>query len=72
MAEAIITTGGISLKEVNPKTLESKLIKGLYFAGEILDIDGYTGGYNLQAAFSTGYAAGEHAARQQQERGARQ
>jgi len=71
MAEAIITTGGVSLKEVNPKTLESKLIKGLYFAGEVLDIDGYTGGYNLQAAFSTGYVAGEHAARQQQESAAR-
>jgi len=67
MAEAIITMGGVSLKEVNPKTMESKLINGLYFAGEILDIDGYTGGYNLQEAFSTGYAAGEHAARQYKE-----
>jgi len=55
---AIITSGGVSLKEVNPKTMESKLIKGLYFCGEILDLDGQTGGYNLQAAFSTGYTAG--------------
>jgi len=62
LAEAIVTAGGVSLKEINPKTMESKLVKGLYFAGEVLDIDGYTGGYNLQAAFSTGYAAGEHAA----------
>jgi len=55
---AIITSGGVSLKEVNPKTMESKIIKGLYFCGEVLDIDGSTGGYNLQAAFSTGYTAG--------------
>ncbi len=60
--EAIVTAGGVSLKEVNPKTMESKLVQGLYFAGEILDIDGYTGGYNLQAAFSTGYVAGDAAA----------
>ncbi len=64
LAEAIVTKGGISLKEINPKTMESKLIEGLYFAGEILDIDGVTGGYNLQAAFSTGYTAGESAAYQ--------
>ena len=57
IAEAIITSGGISLKEVNPKTMESKLIKGLYFAGEILDIDAFTGGFNLQIAFSTGFTA---------------
>ncbi len=63
IAEAIVTAGGISVKEVNPKTMESKLIKGLYFAGEVLDIDGYTGGYNLQTAFSTGYVAGRNAAR---------
>ncbi|HPT69705.1 MAG TPA: NAD(P)/FAD-dependent oxidoreductase [Syntrophomonas sp.] len=63
IAEAIVTAGGISVKEVNPKTMESKLIKGLYFAGEVLDIDGYTGGYNLQTAFSTGYVAGKNAAR---------
>jgi len=60
--EAIVTAGGVSLKEVNPKTMESKFVAGLYFAGEVLDIDGFTGGYNLQAAFSTGYAAGESAA----------
>ena len=58
LAEAIITAGGVSTKEINPKTLESKIVKKLYFAGEIIDVDGYTGGYNLQAAFSTGYAAG--------------
>ena len=58
IAEAIVTAGGVSLKEIDPKTMESKLIKGLFFAGEVMDIDGYTGGYNLQAAFSTGYAAG--------------
>ncbi len=58
IAEAIVTAGGVSLKEVNPKTLESKKIKGLYFAGEILDIDAVTGGFNLQAAFTTGYVAG--------------
>lgn len=62
LAEAIVTKGGVSLKEIYPKTMESKLINGLYFAGEILDIDGMTGGYNLQAAFSTGYTAGESAA----------
>ena len=56
--EAIITRGGISVKEVNPSTMESKLVKGLYFAGEILDVDALTGGYNLQIAWSTGYLAG--------------
>ena len=56
--EAIITSGGISIKEINPKTMESKLIKGLYFAGEIIDVDAYTGGFNLQIAYSTGYTAG--------------
>ena len=56
--EAIITCGGISTKEINPKTMESKLIKGLYFAGEIIDVDSYTGGFNLQIAYSTGYTAG--------------
>ncbi len=59
--EAIVTAGGVNVKEVNPQTMESKLIKGLYFAGEVLDIDGLTGGYNLQAAFSTGYTAGNFA-----------
>jgi predicted Rossmann fold flavoprotein len=63
IAEAIVTAGGINIKEVNPKTMESKLVKGLYFAGEVLDVDGYTGGYNLQTAFSTGYVAGKNAAR---------
>lgn len=56
--EAIITQGGVSLKEVNPKTMESKLVPGLYFAGEVLDLDADTGGYNLQIAFSTAHAAG--------------
>ena len=58
--EAIVTAGGISLKEFNPKTMESKLVKSLYGAGEVLDIDAFTGGYNLQAAFSTGYVAAMH------------
>ena len=58
--EAIVTAGGISLKEFNPKTMESKLVKGLYGAGEVLDIDAFTGGYNLQAAFSTDYVAAMH------------
>jgi len=56
--EAIITSGGVSTKEINPRTMESKLIKGLYFAGEVLDLDGYTGGFNLQIAWSTGFVAG--------------
>ena len=58
--EAIITSGGINIKEINPKTMESKLVKGLYFAGEIIDVDSYTGGFNLQIAYSTGYTAGMH------------
>lgn len=62
LAEAIVTAGGVSVKEINPKTMESKLIRGLHFAGEVMDVDGYTGGYNLQAAFSSGYAAGMAAA----------
>lgn len=62
IAEAIVTAGGVSVKEINPKTMESKLIQGLYFAGEVMDVDGYTGGFNLQAAFSSGYAAGKAAA----------
>ena len=57
--EAIITKGGIALKEINPKTMESKIIKGLYFAGEIMDLDAFTGGFNLQIAWSTGYSAGK-------------
>ena len=56
--EAIITSGGVSTKEINPKTMESKIVKGLYFAGEIIDVDSYTGGFNLQIAYSTGYTAG--------------
>ena len=56
--EAIVTSGGISVKEINPKTMESKIIHGLYFAGEIIDVDAYTGGFNLQIAWSTGYTAG--------------
>ena len=58
--EAIITSGGINIKEINPKTMESKLVSGLYFAGEIIDVDSYTGGFNLQIAYSTGYTAGMH------------
>ncbi len=65
--EAIITSGGVDVRQVNPKTMESKLIGGLYFAGEVLDIDAYTGGYNLQIAFSTGAVAGENAAWSAQE-----
>ena len=56
--EAIITSGGVDVKEINPKTMESKLIEGLFFAGEVLDVDAFTGGFNLQLAFSTGYTAG--------------
>ena len=62
ITEAIITKGGVSVKEVNPKTMESKILQGLFFAGEILDVDAYTGGFNLQIAFSTGALAGYHAA----------
>ncbi len=60
--EAIITSGGVNVKEVNPSTMESKIIKNLYFAGEILDVDAYTGGFNLQIAFCTGYTAGKNSA----------
>jgi hypothetical protein len=56
--EAIVTAGGVSTKEINPRTMESKLVPGLYFAGEVLDLDGYTGGFNLQIAWSTGFVAG--------------
>lgn len=62
VAEAVVTAGGVAVKEIQPKTMESRLVGGLYFAGEILDVDGYTGGFNLQAAFSTGYVAGRAAA----------
>ena len=57
--DGIITAGGVCIKEVNPKTMESKLVSGLYFAGEVLDVDSYTGGFNLQIAYSTGFVAGE-------------
>lgn len=60
--EGMITRGGVSLKDINPKTMESRIVKGLYFAGEMIDVDADTGGFNLQAAFSTGYLAGESAA----------
>ena len=60
IADAIVTSGGVKFSEVSPKTMESKLVKGLYFAGEVLDVDGYTGGFNLQIAFSTGCLAGEN------------
>ncbi len=63
LSSAIVTAGGVSLKEIDPRTMASKLIKGLYFCGEVMDIDANTGGFNLQAAFSTGYVAGEEAAR---------
>ena len=56
--EAIITSGGINIKEIDPKTMESKIVENLYFAGEIIDVDSYTGGFNLQIAYSTGYVAG--------------
>ncbi|WNS41669.1 NAD(P)/FAD-dependent oxidoreductase [Paenibacillus sp. MMS20-IR301] len=62
LAEAFVTGGGVNLKELDPKTMESRLTQGLYFCGEVLDIHGYTGGYNITAAFSTGYTAGKHAA----------
>ena len=59
--EAIITSGGVNVAEVSPKTMESKILPGLFFAGELLDVDAYTGGYNLQIAWSTGYLAGLNA-----------
>ena len=58
--EAIVTSGGVNVNEINPSTMESKLVKGLFFAGEVIDVDGYTGGFNLQIAFSTGYVAGSY------------
>ena len=60
--EAIITAGGVNTREVDPRTMASRIVKGLYFAGEVLDVDADTGGYNLQAAFSTGWVAGRSAA----------
>ncbi len=62
IAEAIVTKGGVAVAEINPKTMESRLVSGLYFAGEVIDVDAYTGGYNLQIAFSTGALAGQSAA----------
>ena len=56
--DSMVTRGGVSVKEINPKTMESKIVPGLFFAGEVMDFDGKTGGYNLQAAFTTGYIAG--------------
>jgi predicted flavoprotein YhiN len=58
VAEAIITSGGVKVSEIDPKTMESKLVPGLYFAGEIIDCDAYTGGFNLQIAWATAFAAG--------------
>lgn len=58
--EAVVTSGGVSVKEINPKTMRSKLLDGLFFAGEVIDVDAYTGGFNLQIAFSTGFLAGEN------------
>ena len=60
--EAIITSGGVEIKEITPKNMQSKICEGLYFAGEVIDVDAYTGGFNLQIAFSTGYLAGKSAA----------
>ena len=62
--EAIVTSGGVKVGEVNPTTMESKKLPGLYFAGEVLDVDAYTGGFNLQIAWATGRAAGLHSAEQ--------
>ena len=56
--QAVVTRGGVNVKEINPSTMESKLVKGLYFAGEVIDVDGLTGGFNLQIAFATGACAG--------------
>ena len=61
--EAIVTSGGVAVKEINPSTMESKLLPGLFFAGEVLDVDAYTGGFNLQIAWCTGHLAGQAAAR---------
>lgn len=66
--DAFVTGGGVYLKEIDPKSMQSKLMEGLYFCGEILDIHGYTGGYNITAAFTTGYSAGTHAAERQLDR----
>ena len=60
ISEAIVTSGGVCVREVDPRTMESRLVSGLFFAGEVLDVDALTGGYNLQIAFSTGYVAGKN------------
>ncbi|MGN0968124.1 MAG: NAD(P)/FAD-dependent oxidoreductase, partial [Oscillospiraceae bacterium] len=65
--EAIVTSGGIKVSEIDPKTMQSKLVPGLFFAGEIIDVDAYTGGFNLQIAWATGHAAGQAAARRGKE-----
>ena len=62
MSEAIITSGGVATKALSPKTMQAKNVSGLYFAGEVIDVDGYTGGFNLQIAFSTAIAAARDAA----------
>ena len=62
MTDAIVTSGGIKISEIDPKTMESKLVKGLYFSGEIMDVDAYTGGFNLQIAWATAQAAARAAA----------
>ena len=64
MTDAIVTAGGVKTKEIDPKAMESKVVKGLYFAGELIDVDAYTGGFNLQIAWATGRAAGMAAAEQ--------
>jgi predicted flavoprotein YhiN len=63
MASAMVIAGGVALDEIDPQTMASRLVKGLFFCGEVVDVDGGSGGYNLQAAFSTGCVAGEHACR---------
>jgi predicted Rossmann fold flavoprotein len=67
LVEAMVTAGGVDTKEIDPRTMESRLVKGLYFAGEVLDIDASSGGYNLQAAFSTGWMVGKSAGRENRE-----
>ena len=66
VTDAIVTSGGIKVSEIDPKTMESKLVKGLYFAGELIDVDAYTGGFNLQIAWATGRAAGIAAASEEE------
>ena len=67
VAEAIITSGGIKVSEIDPKTMQSRKVPGLYFAGEVIDCDAYTGGFNLQIAWATGYAAGMSAGADEKE-----